>query len=119
MLVAFHNDLINKLTEQLRIKAVKEVRAIIQDFHQFSRLDDGIVAINGQETLLLPLYSAELFGQLIALEYKNVRINEALLFQLGQHLILTGKFRYLFVEVIDIHTPEHPAVANGLEGSKH
>lgn len=78
-------------------------------------MDDGIIAINGQDALLLPLYSSELFSQLIALEYKNVRINEALLFQLGQHLILTGKFRYLLVEFNDIHAPEHPAVANGLE----
>ena len=60
------------------------------------------------------LYSAELLGQLIALGYKNVRINEALLFQCGQHLILTGKIGYLFVKFNDIQAPEHPAVADGL-----
>ena len=68
---------------------------------------------------LFQLCSAELFGQLIALGYKNVRINETLLFQRGQHLILTGKFRYLFVQLNDIQAPEHSAVADRQETGDH
>ena len=56
------------------------------------------------------------FGYRVVMGYKNVRINEALLFQRGQHLILTGKIGYLLVEFNDIQAPEHPAVADGLEG---
>lgn len=56
---------------------------------------------------------------LFALGYKNVRINEALLFQCGQHLILTGKIGYLLVEFNDIQAPKHPAVADGLERGGH
>ena len=82
-------------------------------------MGDGVVAIDGQKTLLFQLYSAELLGQLIALGYKNVRINEALLFQRGQHLILTGKIGYLLVEFNDIQAPKHPAVADGLERGDH
>ena len=50
---------------------------------------------------------------------KNVRINETLLFQRGQHLILTGKFRYLFVQLNDIQAPEHSAVADRQETDDH
>ena len=82
-------------------------------------MGDGVVAIDGQKTLLFQLYSAELLGQLIALGYKNVRINETLLFQRGQHLILTGKFRYLFVQLNDIQAPEHSAVADRQETGDH
>ena len=57
----------------------------------------------------------ELFGQRIALGYKNVRINAAVFFQSGQQLILTGKFRYLFVQLNDIYTPEKFPFTDRLE----
>lgn len=61
------------------------------------------------------LGGAELFGQLIALGYENVRINAAAFSQSGQQLILTGKIRYLFVQFNDIHTPEKFPFTDGLE----
>ena len=61
------------------------------------------------------LGGAELFGQRIALGYENVRINTAAFSQSGQQLILTGKFRYLFVQLNDIHTPEEFPFPDRLE----
>ena len=61
------------------------------------------------------LGGAELLGQLIALGYENVRINAAAFSQSGQQLILTGKFRYLFVQLNDVHTPEKFPFTDGLE----
>ena len=61
------------------------------------------------------LGGVELFGQRIALGYENVRINAAAFFQSGQQLILTGKFRYLFVQLNDVHTPEKFPFTDGLE----
>ena len=46
--------------------------------------------------------------------YENVRINAAAFFQSGQQLILTGKFRYLFVQLNDVHTPEKFPFTDGL-----
>ena len=74
----------------------------------FILTSDGVLKINKDEadviiTVLIEypafglLGGAKLFGQLIALGYENVRINTAAFFQRGQQLILTGKFRYLFV----------------------
>ena len=50
-----------------------------------------------------------------ALGYKNVRINAAAFLQSGQQLILTGKFRYLFVQFNDIYTPEKFPFTDRLE----
>ena len=61
------------------------------------------------------LGGAELFGQLITLGYENVRINTAAFSQSGQQLILTGKFRYLFVQFNDVYTPEEFPFTDGLE----
>ena len=61
------------------------------------------------------LCGAELFGQLITLGYENVRINAAAFSQSGQQLILTGKFRYSFVQLNDVHTPEKFPFTDGLE----
>ena len=105
MLIAVYDDFFNELTEQLRIEVIKEVRPCIQYFHQFPRLGDGAIAIGDKQAFLFQLCDTELFGQLITLGYKNVRINEALLFQRGQHLILTGQIGYLFVEFNDVRAP--------------
>ena len=54
------------------------------------RLRDSIIPAGIQKAFLFQFCGAELFGQLIASGYKNVRINAALLFEHGQKLILTG-----------------------------
>lgn len=76
---------------------------------------DGIVTVLVEDPAFGLLGGAELFGQRIALGYKNVRINAAAFSQSGQQLILTGKFRYLFVQLNDIHAPEEFPFTDGLE----
>ena len=76
---------------------------------------DGIITVLVEDPAFGLLGGAELFGQRIALGYKNVRINAAAFFQSGQQLILTGKFRYLLVQFNDIYTPEELSFTDGLE----
>lgn len=76
---------------------------------------DGIITVLVEDPAFGLLGGAELFGQRIALGYENVRINAAAFSQSGQQLILTGKFRYLFVQLNDVHTPEEFPFTDGLE----
>ena len=78
-------------------------------------MSEAMVLIPGQHLLC----GTEFLGQLVTLGYKNVRINEALFLQRGQHLILTGKFGYLMVKFHDIFTPEHTTLEDRLEGVEH
>ena len=76
---------------------------------------DSIITVLIEDPAFGLLCGAELFGQLITLGYENVRINAAAFSQSGQQLILTGKFRYLFVQLNDVHTPEKFPFTDGLE----
>ena len=76
---------------------------------------DGIITVLIEDSAFGLLGGAELFGQLITLGYENVRINTAAFSQSGQQLILTGKFRYLFVQFNDIYTPEKFPFTDRLE----
>lgn len=76
---------------------------------------DGIVTVLVEDPAFGLLGGAELFGQLITLGCENVRINAAAFSQNGQQLILTGKFRYLFVQINDVHAPEEFPFTDGLE----
>ncbi len=67
-----------------------EITIKTNGFDQYLRLCDGIIPAGIKKAFLFQFHGAELFGQLIASGYKNVRINAALLFQHGQKLILTG-----------------------------
>lgn len=75
----------------------------------------GIITVLVEYPAFGLLCGAELFGQRIALGYENVRINAAAFSQSGQQLILTGKFRYLFVQLNDIHASEEFPFTDRLE----
>ena len=75
--------------------------------------------LGSHKLLFVQLGLPELAGQLVAFGYKNVRINEAVLLEEGQRLILTGEFRYFFVEGNDVLAPEQPAITDRPEGFEH
>ena len=104
-----------KLTEQLPVKVVQRFRPSFEDGDELLGAGDGIVTVLVEDPAFGLLGGAELFGQRIALGYENVRINAAAFSQSGQQLILTGKFRYLFVQFNDIHAPEEFPFTDGLE----
>ena len=86
-----------------------------EDSDELLGAGDSIITVLIEDPAFGLLCGAELFGQLIALGYENVRINAAAFSQSGQQLILTGKFRYLFVQLNDVHTPEKFPFTDGLE----
>ena len=76
---------------------------------------EGLVLLVGQEAFLFQFDGAELFRQPIAAGDEKVRIDQALLFQLGQESLLTGKFRDLIVECHNVPAPEEAALPGFLE----
>ena len=85
---------------------MQRFRPSFEDGDELLGAGDGIVTVLVEDPAFGLLGGAELFGQLITLGYENVRINAAAFSQSGQQLILTGKFRYLFVQFNDVRTPE-------------
>ncbi len=94
---------------------MQRFRPPCEDSDELLGAGDGIITVLVEDPAFGSLGGAELFGQRIALGYKNVRINAAAFFQSGQQLILTGKFRYLFVQFNDIYTPEKFPFTDRLE----
>ena len=94
---------------------MQRFRPSFEDGDELLGAGDGIVTVLIEDPAFGLLCGAELFGQLITLGYKNVRINAAAFSQSGQQLILTGKFRYLFVQFNNVHTPEKFPFADRLE----
>ena len=94
---------------------MQRFRPSFEDGEERLGAGDGIITVLVEDPAFGLLGVAELFGQRIALGYKNVRINAAAFSQSGQQLILTGKFRYLFVQLNDIHAPEEFPFTDGLE----
>ena len=94
---------------------MQHFRPSFEDGDEFLGAGDGIITVLVEDPAFGLLGGAELFGQRIALGYKNVRINAAAFLQSGQQLILTGKFRYLFVQFNDIYTPEKFPFTDRLE----
>ena len=94
---------------------MQRFRPSFEDGDELLGAGDGIITVLVEYPAFGLLGGAELFGQRIALGYKNVRINAAAFSQSGQQLILTGKFRYLFVQLNDIHAPEEFPFTDRLE----
>lgn len=97
---------------QLCVWVVEEVRPILQQGYQLLRPLGGGIPLGSHKFLFVQLGLPELAGQLVAFGYKNVRINEAVLLEEGQRLILTGEFRYFFVEGNDVLAPEQSAITD-------
>ncbi len=72
---------------------MQRFRPSFEDGDKLLGAGDGIITVLVEDPAFGLLDGAELFGQLIALGYENVRINAAAFSQSGQQLILTGKFR--------------------------
>ena len=64
-LVAVHNDLFYKRIEQLRIKAVEEVRPILQRVHEVTGVICQIVAVGVEKPCFFLFQPAELFVELV------------------------------------------------------
>ena len=94
---------------------MQRFRLSFEDGDELLGAEDGIITVLVENPAFGLLGGAELFGQRIALGYKNVRINAAAFSQSGQQLILTGKFRYLFVQFNDVRTPEELSFTDGPE----
>ena len=56
-----------------------------------------------------------MFRQLVLAGYKNVRVDKALLLELGQQSILTGDVGNFLVECHDVQAPEQLALPGVLE----
>ena len=87
--------------------------------YQLLRPLGGGIPLGSHKFLFVQLGLPELAGQLVAFGYKNVRINEAVLLEEGQRLILTGEFRYFFVEGNDVLAPERSVITDRPERLKH
>ena len=117
--VALHDNFRNECAAEFCVWAVEEVWPILQQGYQLPRPMGGGIPLGIHKLLFVQLGLPELAGQLVAFGYKNVRINEAVLLEEGQRLILTGEFRYFFVEGNDVLTPEQSAITDRLEGFEH
>ena len=70
---------------------MQRFRPSFEDGDELLGAGDGVITVLVKDPAFGLLGGAELFGQRIALGYKNVRINAAAFLQSGQQLILTGK----------------------------
>ena len=89
MLVTVYDDFLHKRIEQLRIKAVEEIRPILQRIHEIAGAICQIVAVSVEKPCLFLLQPAKLFAELVIGGYKSIRVNAARLLKLGQKLNLT------------------------------
>lgn len=79
-----HDDLCNQLAEQLLIERLQKFRPGFQYLQQDLSLPDGLILLGLQKPFLFQFGGAELFSQRVAPGNINVRIDKALLLQLGQ-----------------------------------
>ena len=64
-LIAVYDDFFNKRIEQLRIKAVEEIRPILQRVHKIAGTIRQIVAVGVEKPCLFLFQPAELFAELV------------------------------------------------------
>ena len=76
---------------------------------------DGVILLRPQNALLLELQLSAALRKQIAAGYKNVRIDAALLLELGQKSFLTGNIRYLLVDLYDVLAPEETSGSGSME----
>ena len=76
-LVAVHDDLVDKRIEQLRIKAVEEIRPVLEHVHEIAGAIRQIVAVGIEKPCFFLLQPAELFAEFVVGGYKSIRINAA------------------------------------------
>ena len=82
-LVAVYDDFIYKRIEQFRIKAVEEIRPVLQHVHKIAGTIHQIIAVGIEKPCFFLFQPAELFAELVVGRYKSVRINAARLLKLG------------------------------------
>ena len=64
-LVAVHDDLVDKRIEQLRIKAVEEIRTVLEHVHEIAGTVCQIVAVSIKKPCFFLFQPAELFAEFI------------------------------------------------------
>ena len=72
------------------IEGVQPVRPAFKNIQQILCLLNGVVLLRSQDAFLLEFQFPAAFRKQIAAGYKNVRIDAALLLELGQKSFLTG-----------------------------
>ena len=76
-LVAIYDNSFNKRIEQLRIKAVEEIRPVLQRVHKIAGAIRQIVAAGVEKPCFFLFQPAELLAELVVGGNKSVRINAA------------------------------------------
>mgnify|MGYP001481317861 FL=1 len=82
--VILNGDFLNQLAEQRPVKGHQQIRPFFQNVQKFLRALDRLIVLGAQNVGFLQLCLAALFSQLVAAGYKNVRIDDGLLLELGQ-----------------------------------
>ena len=88
--VILNGDFLNQLAEQRSVKGHQQIQPFFQNVQKCLRALDHLIVIGAQNAGFLQLRLTALFSQLVAAGYKNVRIDNALLLELGQKPFLTG-----------------------------
>ena len=65
MLIAVYDDFIYKRIEQLRIKAIEEVRPVLQRVHEIAGAVCQIVAVDVEKPCFFLFQPAELFAEFV------------------------------------------------------
>lgn len=97
------------------IEGVRPVRPAFKNIQHILCLLDGVILFRPQDALLLEFQLPAALRKQIAARYKNVRIDAALLLELGQKSFLTGNIRYLLVDLYDVLAPEETAGSGSME----
>ena len=87
--VILNGDFLNQLAERRPVKGHQQIRPFFQNVQKFLRALDRLIVLGAQNAGFLQLCLAALFSQLVAAGYKNVRIDDGLLLELGQQSFLT------------------------------
>ena len=92
--IVYDHDFLDQIAKQLLIEGVQPVRPAFKNIQHVLCLLDGMILLRPQDAFLLELQFPAALRKQIAAGYKNVRIDAALLLELGQKSFLTGNIRY-------------------------
>ena len=96
--VILDGDRLNQFAEQCLIEGRQQIRPIFQNVQKLLCALDCLIVFGAENAGFFQLCLAALFSQLVAAGYKNVRIDDGLLLELGQQSFLTCNICDSFVE---------------------
>lgn len=82
--VILDGDRLNQFAEQCLIEGRQQIRPIFQNVQKLLCALNCLIVFGAEDAGFFQFCLAALFSQLIALEYKNIRIDHGLLLELGQ-----------------------------------